>query len=222
MEPDSGTNRWRTGQIGFHQSVRRSEPAPSLARAGLANRAAAFSFPCAARASTCSGCAIRVTSSRASSSPPRPSRRFCLENGVPARRRMQADFDVYEAANLQLFRGDFFALTPALLGEAAAVYDRAALISWAPELRAAYVEHLARAAPPRDAHAADHARISAGADAGTAVLRAGEEVARLYRAASSRSEEIARAGYPGAARRGCASHGRHASCSKCAISSCAY
>ncbi len=39
-----------------------------------------------------------------------------MENGIPARRRMLGDFDVYEAANLQLFRGDFFKLTPALLG----------------------------------------------------------------------------------------------------------
>ncbi len=66
-----------------------------------------------------------------------------MENGVPARRRVLDRFDVYEAANLQLFRGDFFALTPALLGEVAAVYDRAALISWTEELRVPYVAHLA-------------------------------------------------------------------------------
>jgi thiopurine S-methyltransferase len=68
---------------------------------------------------------------------------FCMENGVPARRRVLDQFDVYEAADLQLFRGDFFAFTPALLGEVAAVYDRAALISWTEELRVAYVSHLA-------------------------------------------------------------------------------
>lgn len=68
---------------------------------------------------------------------------FCMENGVPARRRVLERFDVYEAANLELFRGDFFALTAALLGEVAAVYDRAALISWTAELRVPYVSHLA-------------------------------------------------------------------------------
>ncbi len=66
---------------------------------------------------------------------------FCLEHGVPARRRVLEHFDVYEAAGLRLFRGDFFALTPELLGPVPAVFDRAALISWAPELRAAYVAH---------------------------------------------------------------------------------
>jgi thiopurine S-methyltransferase len=66
-----------------------------------------------------------------------------MENGVPARRRVQGDFDVYEAENLELYRGDFFKLTPSLLGKVAAVYDRAALISWAPELRSAYAGHIA-------------------------------------------------------------------------------
>jgi thiopurine S-methyltransferase len=64
---------------------------------------------------------------------------FCMENGVPARRRVLDNFDVYEAPKLRLYRGDFFALTPELLGSVSAVFDRAALISWAPELRADYV-----------------------------------------------------------------------------------
>ncbi len=68
---------------------------------------------------------------------------FCMENGIPARRRLRNGFEVYEAANLELLCGDFFALTPATLQEVAAVYDRAALISWTQELRAPYVRHLA-------------------------------------------------------------------------------
>ena len=35
-----------------------------------------------------------------------------------------------------------------MLGAVAAVYDRAALISWSPELRAPYVEHLAALMSP--------------------------------------------------------------------------
>lgn len=73
---------------------------------------------------------------------------FCMENGIPARRRVLAEFDRYEAPNLNLLRGDFFALSPALLGPVSAVYDRAALISWVAELRAPYVEHLARLIAP--------------------------------------------------------------------------
>ena len=99
--------------------------------------------PCAARALTCSGCASKDISWRASSSPPRPLESFCQENGVPARRRTLARFDVYEARACAC-RGDFFALTPELLGDIAAVYDRAALISWAPALRDGYIAQLAK------------------------------------------------------------------------------
>ena len=73
---------------------------------------------------------------------------FCLEHGIEARRRILPDFDVYEADQLQLYRGDFFALSPALLGRISAVFDRAALISWAPELRAAYVAHMTALTSP--------------------------------------------------------------------------
>ena len=69
---------------------------------------------------------------------------FCLENGVPARRRRTPDFDIYQAApNVELLRGDYFALTPQHLGRMGGVFDRAALISWSPEFRAPYVDHMA-------------------------------------------------------------------------------
>jgi thiopurine S-methyltransferase len=73
---------------------------------------------------------------------------FCLEHGIPARRRVLADFDVYEAESLRLFRGDFFKLTRELLGAASFIYDRAALISWTPSLRAAYVERMTALSTP--------------------------------------------------------------------------
>lgn len=73
---------------------------------------------------------------------------FCVEHGIPARRRELGCFDVYEATGLELFCGDFFVLTPAVLRPPAAIYDRAALISWVPELRAAYVDHLTALTKP--------------------------------------------------------------------------
>ena len=67
---------------------------------------------------------------------------FFVENGVAARRRALPHFDLYEATNLECFRGDLFELTSERLGKVAAVYDRASLVSWAPEQRGRYVEHL--------------------------------------------------------------------------------
>jgi len=73
---------------------------------------------------------------------------FIVEHGVLANRHAIQGFDIYEARELQLFRGDFFDLTAEQLGPVSAVYDRAALISWAPELREPYVEHLAALTTP--------------------------------------------------------------------------
>jgi thiopurine S-methyltransferase len=73
---------------------------------------------------------------------------LCMECGIPARRRILDDFDVYEAPSLQLYRGDFFLLTSTLLGSVSAIYDRAALIAWPPEERAAYVAHITALTPP--------------------------------------------------------------------------
>ena len=55
---------------------------------------------------------------------------------------------MFEADGFTLFCGDYFKLTPALLGSVSAVYDRAALISWEPAERAAYVEHLTSLTSP--------------------------------------------------------------------------
>src|SRR5271156_6319364 len=146
MEPQFWQNRWRNGQIGFHQSsvdgsLERHWPALNL---GASSRGSSprFFVPLCGKSLDLlwlrdqghfvTGVELSATALEA----------FCMENGIPARRRTLADFDVYEASNLELFRGDFFKLTPAILGETAAVYDRAALISWAPELRSAYADHI--------------------------------------------------------------------------------
>jgi thiopurine S-methyltransferase len=142
MEPQFWQNRWRNGQIGFHQpsvdrSLRRHWPPLNL---GTGSRV--FVPLCGKsldmlwlrdQGHRVTGVELSATALEA----------FCMESGVPARRRVQGDFDVYEAENLELYRGDFFKLTPSLLGKVAAVYDRAALISWAPELRSAYAGHIA-------------------------------------------------------------------------------
>lgn len=153
MEPQFWQNRWRNGQIGFHQpsvdgSLRSHWPQLSLRRSNRGEESRVFVPLCGKsldllwlrdQGHFVTGVELSATALEA----------FCMENGVPARRRSEGDFDVYEAANLWLLRGDFFKLTPALLGETAAVYDRAALISWASDLRSAYADHVAALLGPR-------------------------------------------------------------------------
>lgn len=142
MQPEFWHARWRTGQIGFHQKAvdtLLTQQWPSLA---LAENSRVFVPLCGksldlvwllGQGMSVSGIDLSAIALES----------FCMEQGVPARRRTLDHLDVYEASNLKLYCGDFFSLTAAQLGPASAVYDRAALISWAPELRAAYVAHMA-------------------------------------------------------------------------------
>ena len=141
MQPEFWHDRWRTGQIGFHQSAVDRHLEELWPRLRLPNDGRVFVPLCGKslnllwlrdRGHPVSGVELSAVALES----------FLLENGIPAQRRTLENFDLYEAVELELYRGDFFALTPQLLGPVCAVYDRAALIAWKPELRAAYVAHL--------------------------------------------------------------------------------
>ncbi len=51
-------------------------------------------------------------------------------------------FTHYHSDRLEVFSGDFFALTPEMLGSVDAVYDRAALVALPQDLRPRYTAHL--------------------------------------------------------------------------------
>jgi thiopurine S-methyltransferase len=140
LEPEFWHERWRNGQIGFHQSTVDRYLSRYWPELRLASDCRVFVPLCGKsldllwlleRGHGVAGVELSAVALES----------FCMEHGIPAKRRMVDGFDVYESVDLQLYRGDFFALTPELLGPVAAVYDRAALISWRPELRAAYVDH---------------------------------------------------------------------------------
>jgi len=141
MHPEFWHERWAGDRIGFHQ--------PSVAAALIAewetvvgDRAGCAFVPLCgksldlvwlrARGHEVAGVELSDIAVQA----------FLMEQGIPARRTPARIFDTYEADNLRLYRGDFFDLTAARLGPVAAVYDRASLISWAPELRGRYVDHM--------------------------------------------------------------------------------
>jgi thiopurine S-methyltransferase len=141
VEADFWLNRWRNAQIGFHQVAPDKHLQAYWPTLQLPPHTRVFVPLCGKsldllwlmhRGHSVAGVELSSIALEA----------FCLENGIPARRRALADFDVYEADRLQLYRGDLFKLTKSLLGEVSAVYDRAALISWAPALRSAYMTHL--------------------------------------------------------------------------------
>jgi thiopurine S-methyltransferase len=141
LQPEFWHERWRKSQIGFHQSAvdtRLQQYWPDL---GLATGSRVFVPLCGKSLDMLwllelgfSVVGIDLSAVALES--------FCMENGIAAKRRTLGALEVYETENLQLYCGDFFALTATLLGPVAAVYDRAALIAWTPEQRAAYVSHI--------------------------------------------------------------------------------
>jgi thiopurine S-methyltransferase len=69
---------------------------------------------------------------------------FFLENaGLPSTQK-QGEFNVYAVPGIQIYCGDFFALSFGELGHIDAVYDRAALVALPPEMRIDYTAHLAQ------------------------------------------------------------------------------
>jgi thiopurine S-methyltransferase len=141
VQPEFWHDRWRTGQLGFHKpgvdpNLTAYWPEFKLAAASpvlvpLCGKSLDLKW-LRDRGHSVVGVEISAVALES----------FCMENGIPARRRSLRDFDVYEAEGLKLLRGDFFALTRQLLGPVAAVYDRAALISWTKDLRERYVAQL--------------------------------------------------------------------------------
>jgi thiopurine S-methyltransferase len=53
-----------------------------------------------------------------------------------------SDFIHFSSANIDIFVGDIFKLTPETLGKVDAIYDRAALVALPDEMRKAYTAHL--------------------------------------------------------------------------------
>jgi thiopurine S-methyltransferase len=141
VEADFWLNRWRSAQIGFHQVAPDKHLKAYWPTLQLPPQTRIFVPLCGKSLDMLwlMNQGHGVTGVELS---PIALETFCLENGVPTRRRGLTDFDVYEADRLALYRGDLFKLTKSLLGEVSAVYDRAALISWAPVLRSAYMSHL--------------------------------------------------------------------------------
>jgi len=72
---------------------------------------------------------------------------FFEENNLPYQEKTQEAFTVYYNNTIMIYCGDFFALTPGLIGNVKAVYDRGGFIALSPSIRKQYVEHLVTLIP---------------------------------------------------------------------------
>lgn len=69
-------------------------------------------------------------------------RDFYLDNHIPYQLTNTAIFGHYQSERIDLYQGDFFALTPQHVNTCQHIFDRAALVALPKALRAQYVAHL--------------------------------------------------------------------------------
>lgn len=132
-------DRWRDGQIGFHEGRPNALlaahvdvlGAPRRVLVPLCGKAEDLAF-LASRGHAVIGCELVEDAVAAF---------FAEHQLVPEVTRL-AHHVRYVAGAITVFAGDYFALDPGVLGGACeALYDRAAVVALPPELRARYAQH---------------------------------------------------------------------------------
>ncbi|PHR24815.1 MAG: thiopurine S-methyltransferase [Hoeflea sp.] len=142
MEHDFWHDRWQSGRIGFHES----EPNPLLVRhfpaLSLADNARVFVPLCGKTLDI--GWLLskghRVAGAELSEL---AIQQLFEELGVEPAVSDLGNLKRYSADQIDIFVGNIFDLTPALLGPVNAVFDRAALVALPEDMRSGYAPHVA-------------------------------------------------------------------------------
>lgn len=138
MHPDFWQERWQQNQIGFHQD----EVHPYL-RQFWPNTASGRVFvPLCGKTLDLWWLRQQGHSVVGVELSPLAVQAFFDEAGVTPAVASHRDLECWQASNVDLYCGDFFALRPEDVAGCQMVYDRAALIALPPDLRREYVSHL--------------------------------------------------------------------------------
>ena len=138
--------RWSRSEIGFHLA----EVNPYLQRywpdLGLATGARVLVPLCGKSLDLAwlAGQGFRVTGVELAQ---RAVEDFFTEHGLEPVVSEEGPFRLYRAGSVEIYCGDFFALTEQQLSDCTALYDRAALIALPPPMRERYVTHLTQVLP---------------------------------------------------------------------------
>lgn len=146
MQADFWLTRWQKGETGFHQKT--INPWLQKQQVALQLQPGDHVFvPLCGKAHDLRFLAdsgYRVTGIELS---PVAIADFFREQELDASHHGQDGYTVWTAGNIRLLCGDFFRLTPALLGKVDAVFDRAALIALPPDMRRDYAALMATLLP---------------------------------------------------------------------------
>ncbi|UWQ39142.1 thiopurine S-methyltransferase [Leisingera aquaemixtae] len=143
MEQEFWQARWRENRTGFHEAAPNSLLTRHFPALGLTAGQSVFVPLCGKALDLDWLCAqgLRVTGVEFNEGA--VGEVFARQGLTPEITRAQGLIR-YQAGDLTLFAGDFFAVAAAHLGAVDAVYDRAALVAVKPEERAEYAAHLNR------------------------------------------------------------------------------
>lgn len=146
MQAEFWQQRWEAGQIGFHQA----KPNMFLQRfwpsLGLADGARVLVPLCGKTVDMTwlAGQGLSVVGVELSH---KAVEGYFAEHSLEPEITQRGAFKVYSVENVEIWCGDFFALTAEDIGRCDALYDRAALIALPDAMRERYVAHLGSLMP---------------------------------------------------------------------------
>ncbi len=143
MQPTFWIERWRDGQIGFHEG----KPNKFLVTHAARITGARVLVPLCGKAEDLAYLASRGHEVIGIELVEDAARAFFAEHGVEPMEARRGTVTAYTANRVTILAGDLFTVTRADVGPIDAIYDRAALIALPSDLRRRYVDHLRVLAP---------------------------------------------------------------------------
>ena len=144
MQPEFWHKKWESNQIGFHLP----EVNPYLQRHWAVPATARVLVPLCGKSLDLAWLAGRGHQVLGVELSQKAIDDFFSEQQVTPQVSDKGLFKVYRADSIELWCGDFFALTADDVADCAALYDRAALIALPPAMRERYAAHLQQILPP--------------------------------------------------------------------------
>ncbi|WP_308389017.1 thiopurine S-methyltransferase [Acidithiobacillus sp. AMEEHan] len=148
MSAESWLQRWQENRIGFHRSEFHPQLVRHWSQLGASSNGWVF-VPLCGKSLDLLWLAKQRYKVRGVELSPIAVEAFFAEHGLEPESERQGAFQRYHCGALEIFCGDFFALSRADLTDTVAVYDRAVLIALPPEVRSEYARMLHHLLPNR-------------------------------------------------------------------------
>jgi thiopurine S-methyltransferase len=143
MQPEFWHKKWDSGQIGFHLA----DVNPYLQRHWAVPATARVLVPLCGKSLDLAWLAERGHQVLGIELSDKAIEDFFSEQQIQPLISEKGAFKVYHSESIELWCGDFFALTAGDVADCAALYDRAALIALPPPMRERYAAHLQQILP---------------------------------------------------------------------------